>query len=563
MANGLTAMALLGAKGTSLLPGLMKEKRKSKFLKHEPCPQCGSKDNAARFSDGHLYCYSCDAVIEKSPQPERLPRYQPTPEPKVELLNFVKPLALERRGLTLDTTKLFEYGTTTHNNELVQVATYRDQLGKKAAQHLRYKDKRFRWIGSTNQLQLFGQHLWRQNHGNGTNMFCVVTEGEIDAMSVSQVQGNKFPVVSLPNGASSARKYLAANLQWLSQFNRIVLCFDSDDPGVAAAEDAMSVLPLGKAAICRLPRKDANEMLVAGEGEHLRDLLWKATPVRPDGIINASELWEELVKPGASAVCQYPWPKLNAAAHGFRKGEMVTLAAGSGAGKSSICREWIVHFLRAGLKVGVFMLEESMQRSLQGIVGVDISMPIHLEPELVKDPKVRTAFDELMSTGNLFLYDHFGSMDPDRLVEQIKYLATSEGVDVVVVDHLTIVVSGISDLDERRALDVTCTKLRQVVEQTGVGLVLVSHLKRPEGRGHEEGGQTSLSQLRGSHAIAQLSDLCIGAERNQQGGDDERNKLQLRMLKNRFSGETGPLDQLVFDRKTGRLSVPMSSYFGL
>ena len=196
-------------------------------------------------------------------------------------------------------------------------------------------------------------------------------------------------------------------------------------------------------------------------------------------------------------------------------------------------------------------------------MGVDINMPIHLDPELVGDPKVRTAFDELMSTGNLFLYDHFGSMDPDRLVEQIKYLATSEGVDVVVVDHLTIVVSGIADLDERRALDVTCTKLRQVVEQTGVGLVLVSHLKRPEGRGHEEGGQTSLSQLRGSHAIAQLSDLCIGAERNQQGSDEERNKLQLRMLKNRFSGETGPLDELVFDRKTGRLTVPMSSYFGL
>ena len=552
-----------GAKATYPPHGSMKERRKSKFVKHEPCPQCGSKDNAARFSDGHLYCYGCDAVIEKSPPPERLPKYEPLPPPKVELLNFVKPLALEARGITLDTATKFEYGVTSHHGEPVQVATYRDQLGKKIAQHLRYKDKRFRWIGTTSGLQLFGQHLWRQNHGNGTNMFCVVTEGEIDCMSVSQVQGNKFPVVSLPNGASSAKKYLAANLQWLSQFNRIVLCFDSDEPGVNAAEDAMQVLPPGKAAICRLPRKDANEMLVAGEGEHLKDLLWKATPVRPDGIKNASELWETLIKPGASAVCQYPWPKLNAAAHGFRKGEMVTLAAGSGAGKSSICREWIVHFLRAGLKVGVFMLEESMQRSLQGIVGVDINMPIHLQPELIDDPKVRTAFDELMSTGNLFLYDHFGSMDPDRLVEQIKYLATSEGVDVVLVDHLTIVVSGIADLDERRALDVTCTKLRQVVEQTGVGLVLVSHLKRPEGRGHEEGGQTSLSQLRGSHAIAQLSDLCIGAERNQQGSNEERNKLQLRMLKNRFSGETGPLDELVFDSKTGRLTVPMSSYFGL
>ena len=118
-----------------------------------------------------------------------------------------------------------------------------------------------------------------------------------------------------------------------------------------------------------------------------------------------------LVKPGASAICQYPWPKLNAAAHGFRKGEMVTLAAGSGAGKSSICREWIVHFLRAGLKVGVFMLEESVQRSLQGIVGVDINMPITWTRSL-SAIKVRTAFDELMSTGNLFSTTTSGAWTP-------------------------------------------------------------------------------------------------------------------------------------------------------
>jgi twinkle protein len=101
-----------------------------------------------------------------------------------------------------------------------------------------------------------------------------------------------------------------------------------------------------------------------------------------------------------------------------------------------------------------------------------------------------------------------------------------------------------------------------VVEQTGIGLVMVSHLKRPEGRGHEEGAQVSLGHLRGSQAIAQLSDMVIGAERNQQGNAAERNELQLRVLKNRFSGATGPCDKLVYNQDTGRLVVPMSHYFG-
>ena len=533
----------------------------SKFLKHEPCPECGSKDNFARYDDGHGHCFGC-GHNDQPPRDAPPPRMEPKPPPKTPLLEFISIKALNKRGISEETCKLFNYGTSTMRGQPVQVAEYRNHKGDVAAQHVRFPDKKFSWTGDTSNMQLWGQHLWRQGHGGGTNLFVTVTEGEIDCMSVSQVQGNKFPVVSLPNGAQSAKKYLAANAAWLAQFARIVLCFDSDEPGRQAAEEALTVLPLGKVAICHLPRKDPNEMLQAGEGPQLRDLLWKATPSRPDGIVNASELWEELIRPGATSVCSYPWPQLDRMTHGFRKGEMTTLAAGSGIGKSSICRHIAHHFLRNGLKVGYIALEESLQRTMQGIVGLELSKPIHLDPALATEEEVRQGFEKVFGTGRCLLYDHFGSMDPDHLINKIRYLADGEGADLVVLDHLTIVISGLTDMDERRAIDVTCTKLRQVVEQTGVGLILVSHLKRPEGRGHEEGAQTSLSQLRGSHAIAQLSDMVIGAERNQQGDPSQRNELQLRVLKNRFSGTTGLVDKLLYDQDTGRLIVPMSTYFG-
>ena len=99
----------------------------------------------------------------------------------------------------------------------------------------------------------------------------------------------------------------------------------------------------------------------------------------------------------------------------------------------------------------------------------------------------------------------------------------------------------------------TMTHLRTLVEETGIGMILVSHLKRPEGnKGHEEGQTTSLSQLRGSHAIAQLSDIVIGLERNQQG--EESNTTTVRVLKNRFSGDTGLAGELFYNRETGRLT---------
>ena len=61
----------------------------------------------------------------------------------------------------------------------------------------------------------------------------------------------------------------------------------------------------------------------------------------------------------------------------------------------------------------------------------------------------------------------------------------------------------------------------------------------------------SLSQLRGSGAIAQLADMVIGLERNQQG--DNPNVLTIRVLKNRHSGLTGVSGHLKYNTETGRL----------
>ena len=123
----------------------------------------------------------------------------------------------------------------------------------------------------------------------------------------------------------------------------------------------------------------------------------------------------------------------------------------------------------------------------------------------------------------------------------------------VFLDHLSIVVSALESGDERRTIDNTMTKLRSLVEETNIHLVLVSHLRRPDGRSHEEGGVTSLSQLRGSHAIAQLSDAVIGCERDQQDGSTS-NHMALRVLKNRYAGETGVSTVLEYSSDTGRLN---------
>ena len=61
-----------------------------------------------------------------------------------------------------------------------------------------------------------------------------------------------------------------------------------------------------------------------------------------------------------------------------------------------------------------------------------------------------------------------------------------------------------------------------------------------------------MSQLRGSAGIGQLSDIVIGLERNQQSAKNAH-VTTIRILKNRFSGETGVAGKLLYNQVTGRL----------
>ena len=463
--------------------------------------------------------------------------------------------AVPARGITEDTAQKFGYGFADYKGTKWQVATYYNQEGEQAAQHIRSKDKDFKWLGDSKEVQLFGQHLWKEG---GKKV--VVTEGEIDAMSVSQVQGNKWPVVSLPSGAASAKKAVQRNLEWLESFEEVILMFDMDDAGAQAVAQCADLFSPGKCKVARLPLKDANECLKAGRGDEIIQAIWNAKTHRPDGVISGADTWDLIAQADVKADHHYPWEDIDNFLGGIRQGELITVTAGSGIGKSLFCREVAYHLLTQGETVGYVALEENVKRTLVGFMGMYLNKPLHISKEGIDDHVLRKAWEETAGSGRLYLYDHWGSTDSDNLISRIRYLARGCGCKWVVLDHISIVVSGIGDGDERRLIDNTMTKLRALVEETGIGLLLVSHLRRPEGnRGHEDGLHTSLSHLRGSAAIAQLSDIVVGLERNQQGED--RDVTTVRILKNRYSGITGEAGQLTYDRDSGRLLVSGLSGF--
>ena len=459
-------------------------------------------------------------------------------------------MPLNKRSITEETCKKWDYGVGEYNGNPVHVANYCDENGKRVAQKLRFPNKDFVWLGEPKKAGLFGANIWQEG-----GKMVTVCEGEIDALTVSQLWGNKWPTVSVPNGAAGAAKSISKHIDWLEKFETVVFCFDQDDPGRKAAEECAMMLTPGKAKIVHsLPAKDPNEALVDGKGQEVINAIWGARVYRPDGVVAGEDLWDVIMEENTVMSVDYPWNGMNEKLFGIRQGELLTLTSGTGIGKSSVCRELCHYLIVQGHKVGYIALEESVKRSAEGVMGIAMNCPPHLwDKREVTEEQKREAFEYSVGSGRMVLYDHFGSQDPENLLHQIRYMNRSMGCSHIFLDHLSIVVSGMGEGDERRIIDNTMTKLRSLVEELGIALILVSHLKRPDGRGHEEGAQTSLSQLRGSHAIAQLSDGVIGMERNQQD-EIQANVLTLRVLKNRYSGDTGLACQLEYCKETGRLS---------
>jgi twinkle protein len=526
------------------------QKDESQLVRHGPCSSCNSSDAVGVYDDGHGYCFSCDTFHSDYDKVAETPQKATEEYTNHSSLANVTYSTLHKRKVSEETCRFWQYEVGEYNGRPVQIANYFTTEGERISK-IRFPDKDFLVLGK-GKLPLYGSQLWQNSYGRSAKMV-VVTEGEIDAMSVSQLMENRWPVVSVPNGAAGAVKAFKENLEWLQRYESVIIMFDNDKVGQEAADKCSQVLAVGKAKIANLPLKDANDMLVAGRGKELINAVWNAKSWRPDGIVSGSDLWDIINKDDSCMSHMYPWNGLNTMTHGLREGEIVTLCAGSGIGKSAICKEFAYHLLSSKQTIGYIALEESTKRTALGLMGLHMNKPIFLNPQDHDEAEKKAAFDATVGSGNYYAYDHWGSLGEENLLSKIRYLVTSVGCKIIFLDHISIVVSGMEGGDERRMIDNTMTKLRSLVEELSFGLVLVSHLKRPDGKGHEEGARTTLAQLRGSASIAQLSDIVIGLERDQQNPETSH-LTTVRILKNRWSGQTGNATWLEYSEETGRLN---------
>ena len=528
------------------------QNRDMAFIKtHTRCEKCGSSDGCAINNDRSTYCFVCSVYTPPDDEKEYTVIDVEIKAPDMSFLkNYGNGNAVSVVDRRITKTTMERFGVV-RDEDKYYFPYYDKDLQLVAAKVRGVKDKTFVASGAWSKGTLFGQNLFPTG-----GKYITIVEGEFDALAAYQMTGSKWPVVSIRNGAASAVKDCRANYEYLNSFDTIVVCFDGDAAGIKASKEVAELF----GSKCKVfkpvaDHKDACDWLAESKEAAFVDRWWKAESFVPDGIVAGSTLWDVVCTPMAPADCNYPWAGLNEITYGIRFGELVTVTAGSGLGKSQVLREVVWHLLQKTKdNIGLMFLEESVRKTALSMMSLAANAPLHLPDAVVSNEERERAFAETLGTDRLFLFDHFGSTSIENIVNRVRYMAKGMGCKYVFLDHLSIIVSAQDNGDERKAIDEIMTKLRMLVQETNIALIIVSHLKRPANEGHEEGAVTSLAQLRGSAAIAQLSDMVIGLERNGQSEDPViRNTTKVRVLKNRYSGQTGPACHLHYNKHTGRM----------
>jgi twinkle protein len=479
-------------------------------------------------------------------------------------------LALPSRKITRETCEAWGYKVRQMpNGEWHHLCPYRDERGRIIDIKVRNvgtdgTKKDFFWMlgskGREAEPPILGLHRWERS-----GKMLILTEGEIDLLTVSQAFGNQFSQGSLPNGAGNAAAAVAKHIERISDFERIVIWFDNDEPGQKAAEEVARLLPPGKGCIVHSAHKDASEMLQSGAFYlDLTRLCWNAPTFRPDGITSLSALRAQILSKPEMGL-PWAWPTLTEWTYGRRYGELIGIGAGTGQGKSDFLAEEVAHTVfDLKEKVGVFAWESGPAGYAKQVLGKRAGLRFHIPNLYPENPEwTQEHLEEaLLEYDNLakellFLNDHRGATDWDSVKDRIRFLVHSEGVRHIVLDPLTAL-SALA-ADERREMERLMAEASALTAELNICTYFTSHLATPEGKSHEEGGRVEMRHFKGSRAVGFWCNFAFGMERNQQAETEEEGcKTTLRCLKDRYTGNAlGKTMALHYNRLNGRLEEAM------
>ncbi len=267
---------------------------------------------------------------------------------------------------------------------------------------------------------------------SSTNRTIVITEGEIDALSLAAYG---YPAVSVPFGGGSGGKHnwIENEFDHLESFETIFLATDMDKPGEEAAREIASRLGRHHCYRVRLPLKDANDCLTAGiDKATIKAAFSSAQSFAPEGLRCASDYKDQVIglfwpEPEKHLGYTVPYPKLKDKLH-FRPAELTLWSGASGAGKSQLLSDCIPHWIAQKSRLCLASLEMKGEQSLRRLTKQTGGLE---QPTKETIERILHFLDD-----GLILYEHVGKSNVDTLLDVFDYCRARYGCDQFIIDSL-------------------------------------------------------------------------------------------------------------------------------
>ncbi len=537
------------------------------------CPSCGSSDAFSwKAGDSFGYCFSCGTSNpldeDEDGPPIRAANKHSVTRNRMsisveDIWNSLESGPIEDRKLRANIVEHFDVllEKDEDGETIGHFYPYHNAAGDLVAYKHRSLPKDFTIVGDSKKVQqLFGQRL----STGGKRL--IITEGELDCLSVAQAQyehyQKHYPVVSIPS--ASQLGLLLKNREWLRRFEEIVLAFDQDEAGKEAAAKAAKIIGYDRTLIATYPEKDPSEVLMKRGGKALLHAIWDAKRYTPAGLVSGEDLWKAYTE--IQQVTPIPYPAcmegINEKLRGMRKGEIVLLISGTGSGKSTMMKEILLELREQPMSeevgmIGSLFLEESSGDTAEKLMSMYLQHDLSKEP--VDEEIERAVFETLFLDERLIFLDHQGSVADETLLDRIEYMALA-GCTHILLDHLTIAVSegdGSGNKNSNEVVDAFMSQLLKIVKRHNVWVGLIAHLRKTpktSGKPAEEGELPTLDDIKGSGSIKQICFDIIAFARDMTHEDPiVRNTIKVSVLKARKTGETGPAGYMRYSHSTMRM----------
>lgn len=261
---------------------------------------------------------------------------------------------------------------------------------------------------------------------------CVITEGEIDALSWAAYG---YSALSVPFGGGNKEKqrWIESEFDRMARFERIYLATDMDEEGEKAAVEIANRLGRHRCLRVKMPRKDGNQCLVEGVPKaEIDQAIAEASYFDVVGLRRPSEYIGEVIAlfwPSDDKRAGYTMPYGKAAGRiHFRPAELTLWTGETGAGKTQLLTDCIVDWVKQGSRICISSLEmkpaQTFRRMCKQVVGVD--RPTH---------EAITEAMRWMDQG-LIAYELTGKAKADELLDIFAYARSRYGCDQFVIDSL-------------------------------------------------------------------------------------------------------------------------------